>query len=166
MVSRVIAADCESFVKSPVGTAWFVSRKDSVSETDPCAIAGATPYMSNSPCRIVAVFQWRQRTRPSFSLPTSYFLVPTSYFLLPTSYLSFHLALRTSHLALSYCPACVTATDLSPMVSVPDRGDGSVLASMWMPTSPSPLPLAPLVTVIHGTSLDAVQGQVELDAFT
>ena len=48
IVSRVTAADCESFVKSPVGTAWFVSRNDSASETDPCAIAGAAPSTSSS----------------------------------------------------------------------------------------------------------------------
>ena len=53
------------------------------------------------------------------------------------------------------------------MVSVPVRCVGSVLASKWTTTSPLPVPLAPLVMIIHdGWSLDAVHPQLELDAVT
>jgi len=37
---------------------------------------------------------------------------------------------------------------------------------MWTCTSPFPVPLAPLVIVIQGASLDAVHAQLDADAVT
>jgi hypothetical protein len=43
--------------------------------------------------------------------------------------------------------SCVTVKDCPAIVNVPLRGDGLVLAAALNPTAPSPLPVAPLVTV-------------------
>ena len=45
------------------------------------------------------------------------------------------------------------------MVAVPVRGVATVLAATVRATVPLPLPLAPLVTVIHDAVLAAVQAQ-------
>jgi hypothetical protein len=54
---------------------------------------------------------------------------------------------------------CVTRKLLPAIVSVADRGDGAVLAPAAKPTLPEPLPVAPLVMVIHATGLLAVHAQ-------
>ncbi len=46
------------------------------------------------------------------------------------------------------------------MVAVPVRADVAVLAATARATVPLPLPLAPLVTVIHEAVLVAVQAQL------
>ena len=54
-------------------------------------------------------------------------------------------------------PACVTENTLPAIVSVPVREAVEVFAATLYRTWPFALPVAPVVTVIHGTPLDAVQ---------
>src|SRR5580704_17563243 len=57
-------------------------------------------------------------------------------------------------------PPCVTVTACPAMIMAPARG-APVSAATVYPTVPLPLPDAPEVIVIHGTSLTAVQLQPE-----
>ena len=54
-------------------------------------------------------------------------------------------------------PACVTETAWPPTLSVAVRLAAAVFAAMLKVTAPTPVPLAPLVTVSHDTVVVAVQ---------
>jgi hypothetical protein len=54
-------------------------------------------------------------------------------------------------------PACVTVKVRPAMVTVPVREAVDALAATLYPTTPPPVPLAPLVIVIHAALLVAVQ---------
>jgi hypothetical protein len=56
-------------------------------------------------------------------------------------------------------PACVTVNVSPAIVTTPVRGEMLGFAAMLYPTAPFPLPLEPLVTVIHDAELTAVQLQ-------
>ena len=60
---------------------------------------------------------------------------------------------------MQLAPACVTVNVASAIVSVPVRLAIVGFAATLKPALPDPVPLAPLVTVIHGALLVAVHAQ-------
>jgi hypothetical protein len=154
---------------------WLVGETDGEQDAAACVTVNVAPAMVNVPVRLEAtVFAVTSNVTEPLPDPVAppvtviHGALLAAVQLQPVATLTALLPLPAA--AVKDCvageivgeqvaAACVTVNVAPAIVSVPVRGEATVLAATLKPTVPSPDPVAPLVTVIQGALLAAVHEQ-------